>query len=371
MTPSDILKVYWREFMLSQINDLWKKYKKDHDYVSEVEISGISFDAADGVEASFDLMEMLEGNYVLHLTRRFPVYRSEFVHFLLMHEFTHLYDFLTYPGPRPGIEDLKERDRREENVNTASDRKIFGVYGEINLPEKPSGDNPFEGDTGKRLFDYMNTYSEYHACQTAFKDVMRNLRPGTAIDVDKNQVPAPFRDISIKRMLSGCLRKAHGAYQEFAVMLLPQIFVIYFRQIMYIFGYLSFFDHASDILSQTFDVLKIDSNREDYFRLFEVLKTRDIDRILEYSNKIYSDSYVPFVKNFIRRTYDPSLYTEEELDQITPDNYHDFAETMANRKGGRLWSGRGSPVYGVNDVNKAYGAVDVDTIKKMIGRNKS
>ena len=323
--------------MRSLVNDLWKEYKKNLGFDSDVEISEILYDAADGVEASFDLMEMLEGKYILHLTRRFPVYREEFVHFLLMHEFTHLYDFLTYSGPKPGIEDLKERDRREENVNTASDKKIFGTYGEINLPEKTSGDNPFEGDAGKRLFDYMNTYSEFHACQT------------------------------IKQMLGSCLRRAHAAYREFTVLLLPQVFVIYFRQVMYLFGYLSYFDNARDILSKSLDVLQI-SGKEDYYVLFEELKNKNIDEILKYSNKIYSDSYVPFVKSFIRSHYDPSLYTEEELDQITPDNYHDFVETITNRKGGRLWSGRVSPVYGVNDVNKAYRPVDPETIRKMIGR---
>ena len=353
--------------MRSLVNDLWKEYKKNLGFDSDVEISEILYDAADGVEASFDLMEMLEGKYILHLTRRFPVYREEFVHFLLMHEFTHLYDFLTYSGPKPGIEDLKERDRREENVNTASDKKIFGTYGEINLPEKTSGDNPFEGDAGKRLFDYMNTYSEFHACQTAFKDIIRQLKPGTEIDMDKNQVPGPFRDISIKQMLGSCLRKAHAAYREFTVLLLPQVFVIYFRQVMYLFGYLSYFDNARDILSKSLDVLQI-SGKEDYYVLFEELKNKNIDEILKYSNKIYSDSYVPFVKSFIRSHYDPSLYTEEELDQITPDNYHDFVETITNRKGGRLWSGRVSPVYGVNDVNKAYRPVDPETIRKMIGR---
>ena len=67
------------------VNDLWKKYKKNLGFDSDVEISEILYDAADGVEASFDLMEMLEGKYILHLTRRFPIYREEFVHFLFMH----------------------------------------------------------------------------------------------------------------------------------------------------------------------------------------------------------------------------------------------------------------------------------------------
>jgi len=82
------------------------------------------------------------------------------------------------------------------------------------------------------------------------------------------------------------------------------------------------------------------------------------------------ESYLLFVKEYVRKHYDPDLYTEEELDAITPDTYHDFLETISNRKGGRIWSGRVSPVYGVHDVNKAYGAVDVETIKEMIGKNK-
>ena len=58
--------------------------------------------------------------------------------------------------------------------------------------------------------------------------------------------------------------------------------------------------------------------------------------------------------------------TEEELEQITPDNYSEFVETLANRQGGRLWSGRVSPVFGVNTVNRAYDGVDPETIRQLV-----
>ncbi len=356
--------------MLRQWNDLWCEYKKKNQCDSGILLDEVRFDAPDGVEASFDLMELLEGKVILHLTRRIHIYRSEFVRFLLYHEFTHLRDFIEYPYEKPTLSDIRRRTIREDNVNTASDRSIFGTFGEIHLPQKMNGENNLEGDAGKKLFNYMNTYSEFHACQTALKSVLHSQGKGEMIDVTKNQIPGPFRDISLQRMLSDCLRRAHIAYKKFSAMLVPQLFVIYFRQIMYLFGYLSSFGNDKDILRQSFSVLGISNLEKEYLDVYHALKENDVPAILEYSDMIYRDSYVPFVKDYIRKNYDAGLYTEEELDKITPENYHSFLEMIANRKGGRLWSGRVSPIFGVNDVGKAYGAADPDTIREMLKKSQ-
>ena len=356
--------------MLSQWNKKWCDFKRNMHCDSDILLDQVLYDAPDGVEASFDLLEMIQGKYILHLTRRIHIYRSEFVDFLLYHEFTHLLDFIEYPYTRPTMDDIKRREIREENVNTASDRSIFGTFGEIHLPQKMSGENMLEGDVGKKLFDYMNTYSEFHACQTAFGKVFRQSQEGELIDVRKNQVPGPFRDISIQKMLSDCLRRAHVAYQKFSAMLVPQVFVLYFRQMMYLFGYLSYFANDLEMLRQTFDVLGVRNLEEMYLGMYQSLKEKNIPDILASADQIYRDSYLPFVKDYIRRNYDPGLYTEDELDKITPENYHAFLEMIANRKGGRLWSGRVSPIFGVNDVNRAYGAVDPETIREMVRKNR-
>lgn len=356
--------------MLSQFNKMWLEYKKINRIDSDLMIEEVRFDAPEGSEASFDLMEMLEGHSILHVTKRIHLYKGDFVKFILYHEFTHLADFITYPYEKPTLEDLKERSLQEDNVNTASNRSIFGNYGEINLPGKKTEAGLLKEDSGKKLFNYMNTYSEFHSCQVALKAVLHNPAAGTAIDVNKNQIPSPFKDISIRRMLSDTLRRAHVVYQKFSAMLVPQVFILYFRQVMYLFGYVSFFGNDIKTLKQSFDILGVSDKEEMYLAMYEALKVRDIEKILDYTERLYTDSYLPFVREHIRKHYDSDLYTEEELDEITPDNYHDFLELMANRKGGRLWSGRVSPVYGVHDVNKAYGSVDVETIKKMIEKNK-
>ncbi len=356
---------------LSQLNHRWEKYKRKHGLVSQALLEEVRFDAPAGVEASFDLLEMLEGRYILHLSRPFPILRGDYTSFILDHEFTHFADFLTYPYPKPTLGDLKERDLREANINTASDKNIFGTYGEINLPEKPDIANPFEGDIGKKLFDYMNTYSEFHACQVALSGILPDMTRRQPFDVEKNIVPAPYRDVSVKNMLANCLRRAHAGYKEFRVMMLPQVFVVYFRQMMYLMGYLSHFGNDRAMLESTFDILEIGEQKENYYTLYEALKAKDYGRILEYTNRIYSESYLVFVKTFIKAHYNPNLYTEDELNQITPDNYDEFVETLANREGGRIWSGRVSPVFGVNNVNRAYDGVDPETVRRIVGKKYS
>ena len=350
---------------LAQVNKMWISYKKKMQLDSEILFEGLLFDAQPDVEASVDLMEMLEGHFILHVTRKIHLYRGDYIHFLLMHEFTHVADFLNYPFPRPDIQTLKEREERENNINTASRREILSKYGQITFPK--STGRIADDDIGKKLFDYMNTYSEFHSCRVALGDLIGDLNGGTVIDADKNQIPRPYRDISIRAMLSDVLRHAYAAYSRFKVMLLPQVFVIYFRQVLYLFGYVSFFGNAKDMLGQSFKVLGVSDKKEDYFAVYDALIDQRYDDILFYTNKIYSDAYVSFVKSYVREHYDPELYTEEELDRITPENYHDFIELITNRKGGRLWSGRVSPVFGVNDVNKAYRAVDPEEIRRRMG----
>ncbi|MBQ9156960.1 MAG: hypothetical protein IJ137_09265 [Eubacterium sp.] len=358
--------------MLSQFNQMWADYKKKNKVNSDIMLDEVRFDAAHGVEASFDLMEMLDGKYILHVTKKIHLYSGDYVKFLLNHEFTHLSDFIAYPYEKPALYYFNERQALEDRTNTAADRDIFGEYGQIRLPKpkKVTESGLLKDDIGKMLFNYMNTYSEFHACQTAIKAVLGHPLPGTAVDVDKNQIPAPFRAISIKRMLADYLRKAHLAYQKFGTMLVPQVFIMYFRQVMYLFGYISFFGNDTRTLKQTFEVLGVSDKEELYLAMYQALKSRDIDAILTYTEKIYQDSYLPFVKEYIRRHYDSSLYTEEELDEITPDNYHDYVETLTNRKGGRLWSGRVSPVYGVNDVKKAYGGMEVEEMMEILKKNR-
>ena len=353
---------------LSQLNKYWVRYQVNNKFTDVILLDEVRYDAAPGVEASFDLLEMLQGRYILHLSREFHLYREEYIQFILDHEFTHFHDFLTYPFSKPSMDDLKERALREENINTASDRNIFGNYGEINLPEKPSGDNPFSSDIGKRLFDYMNTYSEFHACKVSLGQVLNVQKHGSGIDVDveQNIIPAPYRDISIKKMLSVCLRRAHLSYRQFSVMMIPQIFVIFFRQMMYLMGYLSHFANARDMLSSSLKILNLEDREEEYFRLFDALMHADHDGTLSITNSIYKRSYLVFVKSYIRNHYSPDLYTEDELEQITPDNYSEFVETLANRQGGRIWSGRVSPVFGVNNVNRAYDGVDPETIRQLV-----
>ena len=284
---------------LEQANALWTKYKETYGLDSPVMIEEVAYDAPDNVEAFFDLIELLQGRVILHMTKRAHLYRPDFVLFIVIHEFTHLYDFLTCPFP------VTEHEK---------------------------------------LFLYMNAYSEYHACRLTLgylledisyfnRDKERERKPEKTVYVNKNQIPAPFREISIRRLLEEGLFRTKIAYEEFYITTLPNLFVNSFRQLMYLYGYISLFENDIATLERTLRVLRIDDGN--YLMLYDALKKVDVDNILFYAKECYDGGFLLFLRNFIRSNYDPSLYDAEELNSVTAETAQDFIDVLNERQAAR------------------------------------
>ena len=85
---------------LRQINELWNEYKEKYDLPKDVQISAVQYDAEKYVEGFFNILELLDGKYILHLNPRFHLYSDSYARFILFHEFTHFYDFITVFVPQ-------------------------------------------------------------------------------------------------------------------------------------------------------------------------------------------------------------------------------------------------------------------------------
>lgn len=264
---------------LEQINELWTEYKERYELDSDIMIEGVAYDTPEFVEGCFDLIELMHGRYILHLTRRVHIYSESYIRFILFHEFTHFYDFIK--------SDFEEK---------------------------------------QDLFLYMNSYSEYHACRIALGHFIDRLTLKT-VHINKIQIPGPFKEISIRRLLEESLYRAKMGYDEFYAFYQPQDFVNCFRLLMYLFGYIALFkDQDEALVAQVLKVLRIKDDC--YINLYHALKDQDIPLILDYCKECYECAFLMFLRDYIHKHYDPSLYDEDELESLTQDNYQEFLEDL-------------------------------------------
>lgn len=267
---------------LEQVNNLWREYKAKYELDTDVEIEMIAYDTPDGVEGCFDLFELLSGHYILHLNKRFHIYSENYIRFILFHEFTHFYDFIR-----------SDFESRED------------------------------------LFMYMNSYSEFHACKvTLFRFI--EILTIEAIHVDKIQIPGPFKEISIRRLLEESLWRTKIGFETFYALYQPNDFVSAFRLMMYLFGYISLFKADDDMVKQTLRLLRI--NDPNYLFLYHSLKENNVENILHYTREVYKGAFIMFLKDFIRKNYDDSIYTEEEIRELDEDNYEDFIKELDKKQ---------------------------------------
>ncbi len=273
---------------LNQVNDLWELYKERYEVDSDAMITDVCYDTPENVEGSFDLFELLGGIYILHLNPRFHLYSEDYVRFVLFHEFTHFADFI-----------------------------------------KATAGDQFE--ERQDLFLYMNSYSEYHACRVALGQSIDTLSHDY-VYIDKIQIPGPFREISIRRLLAENLFRTKYAYIQFFRYFKPSDFVSSFRQLMYLFGYIALFKQTNEQMAQhVLKVIGMDSS-SCYMDLFQALKDKDTENILKYTKNAYNDAFLMYLRNFIRTHYDESLYDDEDVDNLSMDNYQEFLEDLDARQ---------------------------------------
>ena len=56
---------------LTQINLLWEEYKKKYNIDSDAKITAVKYDTDKYVEGCFNLLELMDGEYILHLNPTF------------------------------------------------------------------------------------------------------------------------------------------------------------------------------------------------------------------------------------------------------------------------------------------------------------
>lgn len=234
---------------LSDINRLWIKYKELYGLSSDVLIEELRYDAAKGVECSFDITELYTGHYILHLSEKFDIYRGAYVDYVLWHEFTHLYDFLL---------------------------------------------QPFAYKVLRKLYNYMNTYSEYHASRRALGMVLGD-RLDKGFDPEKCVIPQPFKDISMRKLVDDTLHKAELSLRYYEQERSQQAFHVYLRFIMYLMGYASHFQNAENIISYCLDYLKTD--REAYLKLYRMMQEKDFFHLLAHMDVIHEQEGLFFAQD--------------------------------------------------------------------------
>lgn len=263
---------------LTQINLLWEEYKEKYDIDSSAKITAVKYDTDRYVEGCFNLLELMEGEYVLHLNPNVHLYAESYVKFILFHEFTHFYDFMHCP--------YKEK-----------------------LP----------------MIMWMNAYSEYHACRVTLARFIETLTL-SMVHMDKVQLPGPYREISIRRLLIESVYRTKLHFDAFFTDYELSDFVGGFRNLMYLFGYLSLFKNDETMVEETLTALHINDT---YFRsLYQALKDMDADQIISLYQSITDKATLTYLKAMFRRFYPPQILSDDEIQGITLDNYRDYADRL-------------------------------------------
>lgn len=270
---------------LKQINKLWDEYKRKYNIDSDIYISEVKYDTDEYVEGCFNLLELIDGQYILHLNPKMHLYSENYVKFILFHEFTHFYDFFHCPY-----------EEKED------------------------------------LLLFMNAYSEYHACRVT---LARTLEQTTlySVHVDKMQVPGPYNEISIRRLLEECLFRVKYYMDLFFLDFQLGDIINAFRHLMYLFGYLSLFHNDKDLVKQTMRALRV--NDERFITLYDALKDTDFDQVIDTYRSLSDDFILIYLRASFRRYYDRDLLPDEEIKNITKDNYHDYIEDLEEKKARR------------------------------------
>ena len=267
---------------LKQINKLWDEYKRKYDIDSDLTIAEVRYDTEEYVEGCFNLLELMDGKYILHLNPKFHLYSESYVKFILFHEFTHFYDFFHCPY-----------EEKED------------------------------------LLLFMNAYSEYHACRVT---LARTLEQTTvySVHVDKMQVPGPYNEISIRRLLEESLFRVKYYIDLFFFNFQLNDIINGCRHLMYLFGYLSLFHNDKELVKQTMRALRVDDER--FLELYDALKEEDFDQVIDLYRRISDDFILIYLRASFRRFYDRDLLPDDEIKNITKDNYQDYIEELERKK---------------------------------------
>lgn len=266
---------------IKEINDLWIEYKKKYGIDSDIMIEDVKYDTEEYVEGCFNLLELMEGKYILHLNPKVHIYRDSYVKFILFHEFTHFYDFFHCPYEQ-------------------KNEKLF----------------------------FMNAYSEFHACKVTLARCIEQYQIKLT-DIDKIQIPGPFREISIRKLLNESLSRLKYYMEIYYLTYQIHDFINAFRQMMYLFGYISLFKDDSILVQYTMKVLDLGDDR--VLELYKCMKENELDKVVPIYKSIADDVILAYIRISFRRYYDRDILSDEELQEINNDNYEEYIRILNDR----------------------------------------
>ena len=266
---------------LKQINELWTEYKTKYGIETDRMIEEVRYDTEEFVEGCFNLLELMEKRYILHLNPKVHLYNENYVKFILFHEFTHFYDFFHCPCE----------------------------------------------DKNDKLY-FMNAYSEFHACRVTLARVIHQYELKLT-DVNKIQVPGPYSEISIRQLLEEGLYRVRYYMGIYYLTYQVDDFINAFRQLMYLFGYISLFKNDDILVEQTLKMIQVDDPR--VTELYEAMKAEDFDKVVPIYKSIADDIILTYLRVSFRRYYDQEILPDEEIEKITVDNYRDYIRILNGR----------------------------------------
>ncbi|MBR0410291.1 MAG: hypothetical protein IJI25_04700 [Eubacterium sp.] len=268
---------------LAQINQLWEEYKKKYDIKSDARITRVLYDTGENVEGCFNLLELMAGDYVLHLNPNMHLYSENYCKFILFHEFTHFYDYIH----RPYSEDEKEK-----------------------------------------LIMWMNAYSEFHACRVTLARFIEMIRL-TTVDVDKIQIPGQYKEISIRQLLMESIYRCQVCFFDFYISNNLADYANGLRSLMYLMGYVSLFVNDEDMIAFILKGLRLES--ESFMHLYMAMKETRFDDVLTYYKIIVNDATLVYIKEAFRRYYSREIISEEEIEEVTLENFRDYIRMVNER----------------------------------------
>ncbi len=266
---------------LKQINELWTEYKNKYGIDSDRMISDVCYDTDEHVEGCFNLLELMDGKYILHLNPNVHLYNESYVKFILFHEFTHFYDFFR---------------------------------------------SPFD-DKNDTLY-YMNAYSEFHACKVTLARFIHQYSIKLT-DVNKIQIPGPYREISIRTLMEESLYRVKYYMDIYYFTYEVNDFINAFRQLMYLFGYISLFKDDESLVEHTLKVIRITDER--VLKLYHAMKDENLQEVVPIYKSIADDIILTYLRISFRRYYPKDILPDDELEKINKDNYRDYIRILNGR----------------------------------------
>ena len=144
--------------------------------------------------------------------------------------------------------------------------------------------------------------------------------------MDKAQLPGPYREISIRHLLIESVYRTKIYFDAFFKEYHLSDFAGGFRNLMYLFGYLSLFQNDDKMVDETLTALHI--NDELFHTIYQALKDMDFDKVIEMYQAITDKATLTYLKAMFRRYYPPQILSDDDIEEITLDNYRDYAERL-------------------------------------------